>query len=323
MPDQIVYLDAQALNPGDLEWDILSRHGDFEAHPRTPSDDIAKRIGGATIVLTNKAMIDADVIAACPNLKYIGVTATGVNIVDLDAATARGITVTNAPGYSSESVAQHVFALLFALTNRIDAHHQSVQAGGWVNSPDFAYTLEPIYEMAGKTLAVVGLGDIGTRVARIGQALGMKIAGWQRPGREPKRIDGIDLRELPLDELFAAADVVTLHCPLTDETRHMVNAERLSKMKPSALLINTGRGPLLDEAAVAAALRDGTIAGAGVDVLSTEPPAPDNPMLTAPNCIITPHNAWASVEARKRLLNIVADNVRAFLNGQPTNVVND
>lgn len=322
MAQKIVYLDAHTMNPGDLSWDVLGQLGEIIIHERTPADQIVKRIGDASIVLTNKAVLDAEVIAACPALKYIGVTATGTNIIDLKAANDYGITVTNAPGYSSDSVAQHVFALLFELTNRVGDHDRAVKSGQWVSSPDFAFTLGPMHEMAGKTLAIAGLGDIGTRVARIGTALGMKIVGWKRPGRSPRRIDGLEHDELPLDELFTVADVLTLHCPLTDDTQHMVNAARLATMKRSAILINTGRGPLLDEAAVATALRDGTIAGAGVDVLSSEPPAPDNPMLTAPNCVITPHNAWASVESRSRLMNIVAENMRAFIAGKPVNVVN-
>ncbi len=323
---RIVVLDGYTTSPlsadaepadHDVGWQPLAALGELIVHPRTPADQVAERLGGTTIALTNKSPIGADVLAACPALKYVGVLATGVNVVDLDAARSQGVTVTNVPGYSTPSVAQHVFALLLELCNRTAEHNDAVHADRWARCNDFCFTTGPLVELSGLTLGVVGMGAIGRAVATIGHALGMRIAAHSRTQRDI----GLPVDWLGVDDLFVQADAVTLHCPLTPETQGLVNAERLATMKPGAFVINTGRGPLINEAALAEALAKGTIAGAGLDVLSTEPPSADNPLLTAPNCVITPHIAWATVASRRRLLDIAADNLRAHLDGKPVNVV--
>ena len=331
MADRIVAIDGHTLVPdparqGELDWRMIEALGEFTAYDRTQPAMMIDRLRDCTIVLTNKAVFDAPLLDKLPNLKYIGVTATGTNVVDLHAAKVRHITVTNVPGYGATSVAQHVFALLLELTNHVGAHNLAVRPkqgyAGWPGASDWCFTVSPLAELADKTLGIVGLGAIGQRVAQIGAALGMRIAAAHQRSMRETWLEGIEIEWLPTDELFARADVVSLHCPLTDATKHMVGAIRLAMMKPNALLINTGRGGLIDEQALANALRDQRIAGAAVDVLSTEPPAADNPLLTAPRCIITPHIAWASVEARRRLMQIAADNIRAFQMGRPVNVVN-
>lgn len=323
---KIVVLDGYTSSPlpadtkandNEADWQPLATLGELAVHERTDASEIVERIGDAEIALTNKTPISGEVFAACPRLKYVGVLATGVNVVDLDAAKAHGITVCNIPGYSTPSVAQHVFALLLELCNRTAEHDRAVHEGRWVRCNDFSFTTGPLVELAGKTLGVVGMGAIGQATARVGHALGMTIAAHSRT---EKTLD-YPVTWLTLDDLFAQADAVTLHCPLTPQTEGLVNSPRLATMKTSSYLINTGRGPLIDEAALADALVKGTIAGAGLDVLSSEPPGTDNPLLTAPNCIITPHIAWATVESRKRLLQIAANNIAAFLNGEPANVV--
>ncbi len=330
MPDRIVAIDGHTLAPdpqraGELDWRAVEALGELTVFDRTPADQVVERLRDCRIVLTNKVAFDGAVLSQLPALKYIGVTATGTNIVDLHAAAKRNIIVTNVPGYGATSVAQHVFALLLELSNHVGAHNLAVRPkqgyAGWPGASDWCFTVSPLVELADKTLGIVGLGAIGQRVAQIGAALGMRIAAAHQRSMRETRLEGIEIEWLPTDELFARADVVSLHCPLTDETLHTVNAIRLAMMKPNALLINTGRGKLIDEQALANALRDGRIAGAAVDVLSTEPPATDNPLLTAPRCIITPHIAWASVEARRRLMQIAADNIRAFQLGKPVNVV--
>jgi glycerate dehydrogenase len=243
-------------------------------------------------------------------------------VVDLAAATERGIAVTNVPGYGAASVSQHVFALLLELTNHVAAHAAAVREGSWAACPDFCFTVRPLTELAGKTLGIVGVGAIGGQVARIGASFGMRIAAAYQRSMHDVQVPGVEIHWLPLDQLFATADVLTLHCPLTDETRHVVNAQRLALMKPSAMLINTGRGPLVDETALANVLAGNQLAAAAVDVLSVEPPVDGSPLLAAPRCLVTPHIAWATVESRKRLMQIAADNIRAFLNGAPENVVN-
>jgi len=310
---------AADATPADNEagWQALARLGELVVHERTAADEVAKRIGDAEIALTNKTPIGEAVFKACTALKYVGVLATGVNVVDLDAAKAHGVTVTNVPGYSTPSVAQHVFALLLELCSRASEHDAAVHVGKWANCDDFSFTTGPLVELSGKTLGVVGTGAIGQAVAKVGHALGMTIAAHSRTQRDI----GLPVQWLSVDELFATADAVTLHCPLTPQTEGLVNAQRLGTMKPGAFVINTGRGPLIDEPALAEALSKGTIAGAGLDVLSSEPPSTDNPLLSAPNCVITPHIAWATVESRKRLLSIAAANLRGYLDGQPTNVV--
>lgn len=316
---KIVLLDAHTANPGDLSWQPLESIAPCEVHPRTPLDQTAARCAGAEIVITNKAPVTREIIAALPDLKYIGVTATGFNIVDTVAAKERGIVVSNVPGYGTPAVAQHVIALILELTNHVGHAAASVKDGGWVRCPDFCYWDHPIVELAGRTLGIIGYGDIGSAVARVGIALGMKVLASKRTWKEPPPA-GIEAAEI--DDIFAKSDVISLHCPLTDATKHLVGERTLGLMKKEAFLINTGRGPLVDEAALAQALNDGRIAGAGLDVLSVEPAKADNPLLGAKNCLITPHVAWASREARKRLIDVTASNLQAFLAGKPVNVVN-
>ena len=323
---KIVVLDGYTTSPlaadaapadNEVGWQPLAGLGELVVHERTPVEEVAGRIGDAEVALTNKAIINAEAFATCPSLKYVGVLATGVNIVDIDAAKAHGVTVCNVPGYSAPSVSQLVFALLLELASRVAEHDADVHHGKWVSCIDFSFRTGPLIELSGKTLGIVGTGAIGQAVAKVGHAFGMKIAAQSRTQRDI----GVPVEWMSVDELFKTADVVTLHCPLTPETEGMVNTMRLSTMKPSAYVINTGRGPLIDEAALAEALTNGTIAGAGLDVLSSEPPSTDNPLLTAPNCVITPHIAWATIESRRRLLAIAAENLRSFLDGKPVNVV--
>ena len=315
----IVVLDAYSVNPGDLSWEGLEALGNVTLYDRTPRELIIERAADAEIILTNKVPMDGETIAVLPKLKYIGVLATGFNIVDLVAASQRGIVVTNIPSYSTDSVAQMVFALLLAITNRVEHYTQEVHEGHWCKSLDFCYWNTPLPELAGKNFGIYGFGHIGQAVARIALAFGMKVitATSKSPDKLPQGVEKVSL-----DQLFELSDVLSLHCPLNDDTRGMVNAGRLSMMKPSAILINTSRGPVIDEDALAKALRDGTIAAAGLDVLSTEPPCSNNPLIGAPNCFITPHLAWASLEARQRLVKIATDNVDQFLHNTPVNVVN-
>lgn len=316
---KIVLLDAHTANPGDLSWLPLESIAPCDVHPRTPLAETVARCAGAEIVITNKSPLTREIIEALPELKYIGVTATGFNIVDTVAAKERGIIVSNVPGYSTPAVAQHVIALMLELTNHVGHAAASVNEGGWVRCPDFSYWDHPIIELAGRTLGVIGYGEIGSAVARIGSAFGMKVLASKRTWKEPPPA-GVEAAKI--DEIFSNSDVITLHCPLTDDTKFLVGARTLGLMKKDALLINTGRGPLVDEAALAKALNEGQIAGAGLDVLSVEPAKADNPLLTAKNCLVTPHVAWASRESRARLIDITAANVEAFLAGKPVNVVN-
>lgn len=317
---RIVVLDGYTLNPGDNPWDAVAALGELTVHDRTPREAIRDRAAGAHMVLTNKTPLDADTIAALPDLAYIGVLATGYDVVDIRAAAARSIPVCNVPGYGTEAVAQHVFAFLLELCRRIARHDASVKVGNWSANKDWCFWETTQIELTGKTMGIVGFGNMGKRVGQIANAFGMKVLAYSpntrtMPGYEP-------FAYVSLDELFARSDVVTLHCPLTDATRGMVNRVRLASMKQGAILINTARGPLLDEAAVAAALNDNHLGGLGVDVVAVEPIRPDNPLLTAKNCLITPHLAWATLTARQTLMRVTADNIRAFLAGAPTNVVN-
>ena len=314
----IVILDGHTANPGDLDWSPLATLGELTVHERTPAALTLERAAGAQVVLTNKVVLGAREMAALPALRYIGVLATGYNVVDVATARERGIVVTNVPAYSTPSVAQHVFALLLELVRGVGRHAEQVRQGCWSASPDFTFWSTPQVELTGLKLGIVGFGAIGQAVARVARAFGMEVLVHTRT---PNPAAWSELSFVALDELFAEADVVSLHCPLTDDTRGMVGATRLAAMKDSAWLINTGRGPLVDEAALAAALHAGRIAGAGLDVLSQEPPAADNPLLTAPNCIITPHLAWATRAARQRLLDTAIGNVRAFLEGRELNRV--
>jgi len=321
---KIVVLDGYTLNPGDLEWKGLEQLGEVSVFDRTAPQQVVERAEGAGIVLTNKVEFDAAVMARLPELKYIGVTATGVNIVDLQAARERGIAVTNVPGYSTASVAQMVFALLLEITQQVGHHSHLVKsAGRWSASPDFCFRDRPLIELDGLTLGLVGFGQIGRRVAEIARAFGMDVhVHTAHPEKYRQSREGGGVRFVDLDTLFGQSDVISLHCPLTEQTQDLVDAKRLQQMKPGAILINTGRGPLIDEQAVADALSDSRLAGFGADVLSAEPPAEDNPLLAAPNAFITPHIAWATKAARLRLMAIAVDNVAAFLKGEAKNVVN-
>ena len=314
----IVILDGYSANPGDLSWKELEELGTLTVYDRTKSDETVARAADAEIVLTNKVILNSEVIAQLPRLKYIGVLATGYNVVDIKAAHERGIIVTNVPAYSTESVAQMVFAHLLTVTNRTEHYAIQNRDGRWSSNPDFCYWDFPHMELAGKTFGVVGLGNIGLRVAQIAHAFGMKVKAVTSKVQSTL---SVGIEKVSLEELLATADVLSLHCPLTDSTRHMINAATLQQMKPSAILINTGRGPLVDDQAVADALAKGAIATYCADVVTVEPPRPDNPLLQQPNAFITPHIAWASMEARVRLLKVAIDNVRSFLNGQPQNVI--
>ncbi len=314
----IVVIDGHTLNPGDLSWEPLQALGDCTFYPRTPADLVIPRCAQADVVLTNKVVFSEEIIAALPRLKYIGVTATGYNIVDVEAARRRGIVVTNVPTYATSSVAQMVFAHLFNLTLHVGEHALGVRDGRWCRSPDFCYWDFPICDVSELVMGIVGLGRIGQATAAAAMAFGMKVLATDPVPPQPLPA-GIEL--VGLEELLRRSDVVSLHCPLTPQNQRLINADRLALMKPTALLINTSRGGLIDEQALAAALRAGKIAGAGLDVLSVEPPPPDNPLLNAPNCYITPHIAWATKQARQRLLAAVIANLEAYLAGQPQNVV--
>ena len=311
-----VVLDAHTLNPGDLSWDWLSRFGEAAIYPRTAADEIVTRAADADAVLTNKVILGEKEIAALPKLRYIGVLATGYNVVDLAAASARGIVVTNIPAYSTASVAQSVFAHILNITNRV-GHYSSPTR--WAESVDFCYYDTPLTELEGKTMGIVGFGRTGSRVAIIALAFGLHVLAYTS---KPQEALPAGVTKALLDDVFRLSDIVSLHCPLTADTRHLVNVARLALMKPTAILINTSRGPVVDEQALADALRNSSIQAAGVDVLEHEPPAPDCPLLNAPNCYITPHIAWATREARIRLMQICEENLAAFVAGAPRNKVN-
>lgn len=316
---QIVVLDGYTLNPGDLDWSPLEDLGSVSVFARSAAKQVVERAASAEIVLTNKAPLDAETIASMPNLQYIGVTATGVNVVDLSAAAARGIVVCNVPGYSTASVCQMVLALLLEMTQQVGHHAQLVRAGKWSQCVDFSFHDRPLIELANKTFGVVGYGQIGRQIALLARAFGMRVlVNTANPDKykDEKEIDFVDI-----DSLFSAADVISLNCPLTEKTQALVNTARLARVKTGALLINTGRGQLVDEAAVADALMAGYLGGYAADVLCVEPPPADNPLLQAPNCFITPHIAWATSEARQRLLDTTIANISAFLAGAPQNRV--
>ena len=315
---KIVILDGYTANPGDLSWKELENQGELTVYDRTKPSETLTRIADADIVLTNKVVIGREIIAQLPQLKYIGVLATGYNVVDIEAAHERGIIVTNVPAYSTESVAQMVFAHLLTVTNRTEHYAIQNRSGHWTENPDFCYWDFPHMELAGKTFGIVGLGHIGQRVAQIALAFGMKVKALTSKAAEALPA-GVE--KASLEELLSTADVLSLHCPLTDNTRHLMNADTLRQMKSTAILINTGRGPLVDDQAVADALAEGRLAAFCADVLTEEPPKADNPLLKQPNAYMTPHIAWASKEARIRLLHVAAANVQAFLGGNPMNVV--
>lgn len=317
---KITVLDGYGLNPGDLSWEELKKLGDLTVYDRTAPSETIERSAGSEILITNKTIIDRGIIEKLPDLRYIGVLATGYNVVDITAAREKGITVTNIPSYSTASVAQMVFSLLLAITNGVEHFTADNRAGRWSRNADFCYWDSPLMELAGKTFGIVGFGNIGSKVAGIALALGMKVMAQTSKSQE-ELPTGIE-KATGLEHLLKECDVLSLHCPLTESTKHIINATTLAMMKPSAILINTGRGPLVDEIALAAALNSGALRGAGVDVLSCEPPSIDNPLLYARNCYTTPHIGWATTEARQRLMDIAVANVANFLNGTPTNVVN-
>jgi len=316
---RIVVLDGYALNPGDLSWSGLEELGELTVHDRTPDDLIVERSAGAEMLLTNKAPLSAQSIHQLPNLRYIGVLATGYNMIDVEAAVQSEVTVTNVPAYATTSVAQMVFALLLELTNHVQAHGDAVRAGEWSQCPDFCFWKSPQIELMGKTMGIIGFGRIGRQVARIAGAMGMRIVAADAIKKNPPALEDFAWADIP--ELLAAADVVSLHCPQIPETEALMNRRTIGLMKRSAFLINTSRGGLVVDEDLAEALNSDHIAGAGLDVLSTEPPAADNPLLSAKNCLITPHIAWASKEARARLLGIAIQNIEAFIAGRPVNVV--
>ncbi len=316
---RIVILDGYVANSGDLSWQGIASQGNLLVYDRTATDEVIARCAGATAVFTNKVIIDADTIAALPDLKFIGVLATGYNNVDIEAARRTGIVVSNVPAYSTMSVAQLVFAMLLTICNRVSDYSASVAAGRWASCDDFSYRLGPIEELDGKTMAVYGLGNIGRRVAAIADAFGMHVVSCTSQPAEnlPPYIEKVSR-----DEMFRRADVLSLNVPLTVTNRHFVNAATIALMKPTAIVINTARGPLVDEEALADALASGRLAFAAVDVLAVEPPRQGSPLIGLDNCIVTPHVAWQSTDARRRLLDVSAANLRAFLAGAPQNVVN-
>lgn len=317
---KIVVLDGNALNPGDLSWDCLKQFGEVTVYDRTPEQSmIISRIGQADIITTNKVPIDAAVLDACPSVKLICCLSTGYNVVDIHAAKKRGIPVCNVPDYSTAAVSQFTFALLLELCHRIGHHDEAVHGGRWAACPDFCFWDTPQMELSGKTIGIIGFGRIGRAVGRIARAMGMEVLAYSRSIlSEGKEIGTY----VDLDTLFRQSDIVSLHCPLFPETEGLINAEAIEKMKNGAILLNTSRGPVIDETAVANALHTGKLRGAAMDVVSEEPINPNNPLLTAPNCILTPHMAWAPVETRQRILDTTIQSINGFLTGTPVNVVN-
>lgn len=309
--NSIVVLDGYTLNSGDLEWSSLEALGSCKVYDRTPDDLIVERAADAEILLTNKTPLMADTLEALPRLKYVGVLATGYNVVDVPAADKKDVVICNVPAYSSPSVAQNVFAHVLNLTQRVAAHAAAVNAGRWSSCPDFCFWDTPLVELKGKTMGIIGEGNIGSETACIAEAFGMQVISTNSRSSDAE-----------LEALFRASDVISIHCPLTDKTEGLINAERIEWMKSSAILVNTSRGPIVNEADLADALNRGRIAGAGLDVLSEEPPPVDHPLIGAKNCFVTPHYAWASRESRMRCLEIAVENVRCFLAGSPVNQVN-
>ncbi len=311
---KIVALDGYAANPGDLSWDELKKLGECTIYDRTTPEEVTERAAGAEILFVNKVVLTAETLAALPALKYIGVLATGYNIVDISAAAARGIVVTNIPAYSTASVAQMAFAHILNITQRVQYYSDEVRKGRWSQSPDFCFWDTPLIELRGKKIGIVGLGHTGSATARIALGFGMEVCAFT--SKSPLQLPP-EIKKMELDELFRTCDIVSLHCPLTEETREMVNATRLKQMKSTAILINTGRGALVNEVELANALNNGTIFAAGLDVLCQEPPRADNPLLKARNCYLTPHIAWASSNAREELMQIMLENLKAYLAGKP------
>ncbi len=316
---KITVLDGYTTNPGDLSWDEISRLGELTVYDRTPRELTAERSAGSEILLTNKTVLNNELLRSLPRLRYVGVLATGYNVIDTDEARRLGITVTNIPAYSTGSVAQLTFALILELCFHVQRHSDSVMEGKWTGSVDFTFRNYPLTELAGKTIGIIGFGNIGRKVCEIAMAFGMKVLASSRSGKDAPECPGFELTDT--DDLLSRSDIVSIHCPLTPQTAGMINMNRLRLMKKSAFLINTSRGPIIVEKDLADALNEGSIAGAGLDVMAEEPPRAGNPLLTARNCIITPHIAWATIESRKRLLDQAAGNIKAFLSGSPVNVV--
>ena len=316
---KIVVLDGYGLNPGDLSWEPLEALGDVDIYPRTAPEDVIDRCFDAEIVLTNKVVFNKRILVSLPRLRYIGVLATGYNVVDVDAAANLDIVVTNIPAYSTDSVVQNTFAHILAMANRVEHYTMQNREGRWSASPDFVYWDTPLMELAGKTMGIVGLGAIGMRVAKLARCFGMEVYAYTSKASSDLP-EGI--QKTTFEGLLAVSDILSLHCPLNHSTREIINASSIAKMKPGALLVNTGRGPLVNEQDVADALNSGQLGGYGADVMCQEPPSADNPLFTAPNAYITPHVGWATYEARQRLMAIATGNVKAFIDGKPVNVVN-
>jgi len=317
---KIVVLDGYTTNPGDLSWDGFEKLGNLTVHERTPYDKIIERIGDAEAVITNKTPITKETIDACPNIKYIGVLATGFNVVDIDAAKAKDIPVANVPAYSTLSVAQLVMALLLEICHNVGAHSKAVFEGRWTSSEDFCFWDYPLTELAGKTIGIIGFGRIGQATGKVAAALGMNVLAYNRSESEEGRKIG---QYVTMDELLSKADVISIHAPLSPSTQGLINKDAIAKMKDGAILINTARGPIINEQDVADALNSGKLYAAGLDVVSVEPIKTDNPLLKAKNCYITPHIAWAPTEARTRLIDIATTNLKAFIDGVPVNIVNN
>ena len=316
---KITVLDGYGLNPGDMSWDELKALGDVEIFDRTPREQVVERAKDSEIILTNKVKIDDEIMSQLPQLMYVGVLATGYNVVDVKAANKRGIIVTNIPTYSTDSVAQMTFAHILTISNRVEHYAIENRKGRWSNNPDFCYWDTPLVDLTGKTLGIVGLGHIGLRVAAIAKQFGMDVFAYTSKTAAELPLG---IQKTTLEGLYAVSDILTLHCPLTDETRELINARSIAKMKKGIVIINTGRGQLINEHDVAEALKSGYICGYGADVMSEEPPKEDNELLLQPNAFITPHIAWASMDSRIRLMNRTAKNIKAFMNGRPINVVN-
>ena len=317
---KIVVLDSYALNPGDLSWDWLECLGECEIHHRTPGEKILERCKGAEIILTNKTPLTAETLEKLPDLKYIALLSTGYNIVDCDYAKSRGIPVSNIPAYSTNAVAQLTFSLILEITNAVGLHSESVKNGDWSACPDFCYWKTPLTELCGKTLGIVGFGQIGQAVADIAEAFKMNVIAVS--GHETDQSHRKNFKWVDMETLASESDIISFHCPLTEKTTGLVNKDFIDKCKDGAIIINTSRGPVVNDKDLADALNSGKLRGAGLDVLTVEPPKADNPLLSAKNCFITPHIAWAGFETRERLMNILKENVFAYLKGNPQNVVN-
>lgn len=318
MKKKIVLIDAHTINPGDLNWEAIEKFGECTVYPRTNPSETFERCKDAQVIITSKVLFDRDLISRLPKLEYIGVIATGYNVVDLDTATEKNIVVTNIPSYCSNSVAQMVFAHMMEFANHVGNHDKTVHQGKWFDCKDFCYWDHPQTELNGKILGLIGYGNIGKTVSQIATAFGMNVIAYDiKPDGADSLTTFVDL-----DDVFKRSDILSLHCPLTPETKEIINKSNLTKMKPNSILINTGRGPLVNENDLAWALNENVIAGAGLDVLAVEPPIKSNPLLTAKNCHLTPHIAWASRESRERLIQMTADNIEAFYQGNPRNKVN-